>query len=138
MSRISRVLLLTLAFALVVAVFYLGTSFTSSAESPERANGGEFFWLLLAGLFASPLWVPAIVSTPSRWVIITVHGVSAVLLLVPLRYACSVALHQLRIYPSQWFSVGTFAVAALLGVGCVSAIVVLLWTCFHRVARKAA
>ena len=138
MSRISRVLLLTLASALIVAVFCLGTSFTYSAESPERANGGEFFWLLLAGLFASPLWVPAIVSTPSRWVTIAVRGVSAVLLLVPFRYACSVALHQLRMYPSPWFSVDTFAVSVLLSVGCASAIVVLIWTCSHRVARKAA
>jgi hypothetical protein len=138
MPRISRVFLLTLAVVLIVAVFCLGTSFTYSAESPDRAHGSDFFWLLFAGLFASPLWVPAIVSASSRGATIAVHGISAVLLLVPLRYACSVALHQLHIYPSPWFSAGTFAVGALLSVGCVSAIVVLLWPCFRRVARQAA
>ena len=137
MSRISRVFLLTLAVAMVAAVFFLGTSFTYSAESPGRAHSSDFFWLLLAGLFASPLWAPTIVPASSRWITIAVHGISAVLLLVPLRYACSVALHQLRMYPSPWFSASTFAVGALLSVGCVCAIFVLLWPCFRRVARQA-
>ena len=138
MSRISRVFLLSLALALVAAVFCLGTSFTYSAESPDRAQSSEFFWLLLACLLASPLWAPAILSASSRWTTIAVHGISAVLLLVPLRYACSVALHQLRMYPSPWFSAYTFAIAALLSVGCVSAIVVLISPCFRRVVRRSA
>lgn len=123
----SRAFLLGLAVALVVAVYGLGVSFTYSAELPERARGSELYWLLLALLFASPLWVPA--ALPARWgrVLLVVRWLSAAALLVPLRYAVSVALNQLQVYPGQFFSVTTLTVASLLSLGCVAAIVVLLW-----------
>src|SRR3981081_1024238 len=110
MPTLSRAFLITLAAALVVVVFCLGTSFTYSAESTERAQGSEFFWLLLAVVFASPLWVPATLPTCSRWVSTTCRWLSAAALLVPLRYAGAIALHQAQLYPYSLFSASIFTV----------------------------
>lgn len=98
MSTRSRVFLLVLAVALAVTVFFLGASFTYSAESPERASGSAFFWLLLAVLFASPLWGPALLSTRLGWVSVAVRWLSAAALLVPLWYVGSVAFNQFQMY----------------------------------------
>ena len=138
MPTFSRAFLIALAVAFVVVVFCLGTSFTYSAESTEGAQGSEFFWLLLAVVFASPLWVPAALPTRSRWVSATVRWVSAAALLVPLRYAGAVVLHQAQLYPHSLFSASIFTVASTLSVGCAAAIVVLLLPSPHRVARQAA
>ena len=138
MPTLSRAFLITLAVAFVVVVFCLGTSFTYSAESTERARGSEFFWLLLAVVFASPLWVPATLSTRASWVSTTIRWLSAVALLVPLRYAGAVALHQAQLYPYSLFSASVFTVASTLSVGCAAAIVVLLLPSHHRVAHQAA
>jgi hypothetical protein len=65
MSSLSRVFLIMLAVAFVAVVFCLGTSFTYGAESGVRAQGSEFFWLLLGIVFASPFWVPAALAPSS-------------------------------------------------------------------------
>jgi hypothetical protein len=137
MPTLSRAFLITMAVAFAVVVFCLGISFTYSAESAERAQGSEFFWLLLAVAFTSPLWVPAL-PMRSRWVSATIRWVSAAALLVPLRYAGAVVLHQAHLYPYPLFSASIFAVASTLSVGCVAAIVVLLLPSLPRVPRKAA
>lgn len=126
MPTLRRAFLLALAVTLMVVLFCLGTSFTYSAEPPERARGSELFWLLLAVVFASPLWLPAILSTRSPRAAIAVRWLSAAALLMPLRYAAAVAVHQFQFYPQPLFSVTIFAAAAMLSVGCVVAIVLLL------------
>lgn len=126
MSTPARVFLFVLAAALMVVVYRLGTVFTYGAEPPARARGSEVFWLLLAAIFASPLWVPAFLSTRSRRVFTAVRWLSAAALLVPLGYAGSVAIHQLRLYPGPLFDRAIFTIAAALLAGCVAAIVMLL------------
>jgi hypothetical protein len=137
MSTPRRAFLLALAIALVVVVFSMGTSFTFSAESPERARGSAVFWLLPAVAFASPLWIPAVL--PARWrrASVAVQWLSAAALLVPLRYAGAVTFHQFQLYPLPLFSIAIFGVAAMLGAGCIAAIAVLLLPSFHRVVGKA-
>lgn len=132
MSTRSRAFLLALAVALAVTVFYLGASFRYNAESPERASGSTFFWLLPAVLFASPLWVPAILSTRLGRVSVAVRWLSATALLVPLWYTGSVVFNQFRVYPGQYFSVTILIVAAALSAGCVAAIAALIGPSTNR------
>jgi uncharacterized protein (DUF2062 family) len=136
MSKLSRAFLIAMAVAFVTIVFSLGTSFTSSAESAERAYGAEWFWLLLAIVFASPLWVPAVFATRSHPVGTVICLLSAGALVIPLRYAGAVTLHQLRLYPDPLFSMSIFVGAAILSAGCVVAIVILLWASLRRMRRK--
>jgi len=132
-----RAFLLALAVAIAIAVFSLGTTFTYGAESPSRARGSELFWLLLALVFASPLWVPAFLPTRLGWVSTGVRWLCAAALLVPLLFAGSVAVHQLQLYPHPLFSVAIFAIAVALSAGCIGAIVVLLAPTAHRVVAHA-
>jgi hypothetical protein len=138
MSSPRRAFLLLLAVALVAVVFCLGTSFTQMAESPDRERGSEFLWLLLALAFASPLWIPALMPAHPGLLSVAVRWLSAAALLVPLRYAATVAFHQFQLYPHPVFSFGIFGVAALLLAGCVVAIAVLLLPSFHRIEGRAA
>jgi len=136
MSRLSRIFLLAMAIAFVVVVFILGTSFTVSVQAAGRAHGAEFFWLLLAVIFASPLWVPAVFTTSSRPVSRVVCLLSAGALLLPLWYAGAVMFYQAQLYPHPLFSVSIFAIATALSAGCVVAIVILLLSSLRRIARK--
>jgi hypothetical protein len=138
MSRLSRVFLIAMAIALVAIVFRLGTSFASGAESGEQTYGTQWLWLLLAVVFASPLWVPAVFATRSHPVGTVVCLLSAGALVIPLRYAGAVTLHQLRLYPHPLFSMSIFIVAAILSAGCVAAIVILLLPGLRRLRRKTA
>ena len=136
MATLTRVFLITLTVAFAVVVFCLGTSFTYSAESTDRAQGGELVWLLLSVIFASPLWLPATLPARPHWVSTTIRWISATALLVPLRYAAAVVLHQAGFYPFSLHSIGIFAVALSLSVGSVAAIVVLLLPGFRRIATQ--
>ncbi|MDQ2869282.1 MAG: hypothetical protein M3S32_00970 [Acidobacteriota bacterium] len=131
-----RAFLLALAVAIAVAVFSLGSTFTYNAEAPARARGSELFWLLLALVFASPLWVPAFLPARLGWVSTGVRWLCAAALLVPLLFAGSVAVHQFGLYPHPLFSVTIFAIAAALSAGCIAAIVVLLAPAAHRLVGE--
>jgi len=138
MSGPRRAFLLLLAVALVAVVFCLGTSFTQMAESPERERGSEFLWLLLALAFVSPLWIPAVMPAHLGLLSVAVRWLSAAALLVPLRYAAAVVMHQFQLYPHPAFSFGIFGVAAALLAGCVGAIAVLLLPSLHRIENRPA
>jgi hypothetical protein len=43
-----------------------GVAFTYSAELANRASGSEFFWLLMAALSASPLWLVLLIPDLRR------------------------------------------------------------------------
>jgi hypothetical protein len=138
MPTLSRIFLLAMAIAFVAVVFLLGTSFTYGAEAVGRTHGAELFWLLLAIIFASPLWVPAVFATSSRPVSRVVCLLSACALLLPLWYAGAVTFYQAQLYPHPLFSVSIFATATALSAGCVVAIVILILSSLHRIARKSA
>ena len=136
MMTLTRVFLITMAVAFAVVVFCLGTSFTYSAESTDRAQGSELVWLLLSVVFASPLWLPATLPARPHWISTAIRWISATALLVPLRYAGAVVLHQANFYPYSWYSIGIFAVALSLSVGSVAAILVLLLPSFNCIATQ--
>jgi hypothetical protein len=132
MSLTGRAFLLVLAAALIATVFSVGTAFTYGAESFENARGTELFWLVLALLFASPLWLPALI--PSRFARLSnvIGWLSAAALLVPLGYVGSVVLHQVQLYSSSLFSPSILAITSMLALGCVLALVVLLRPTLRR------
>jgi len=138
MSTAVRVFLYFLAVSLALVIYSLGTSFTYGAETIERAQGSEIFWLLLAVVFASPLWLPATLSRPSRPLSGTARWFAAAALLVPLYYTGAVTLHQFRLYPNPLFSLSIFTVSAILSLGCIAAIALLLFPRVHHVNDKAA
>jgi hypothetical protein len=137
MSKLSRIFLLSMAIALIVVVFGLGSSFSLNAEPNERTFGGEWLWLLLAVVFASPFWIPAVFATGAGTVTTVICLLSAGASLIPLRYAGAVMLHQAQLFPHPSFSATIFAVAAALSAGCVAAVVILLLPVFYRLGRKA-
>ena len=132
MSRLSRAFLLALSVVFVLVLVGMGTSFTHSAESPEKSQGVELVWLSLAALFATPLWLPAALPNAWRSTSIVVRWICAGVLLIPIWYASGVALHQAQMVSSQFFSVTILAGATLLDIGFVAAIVVLLAPEFKR------
>ena len=138
MSTAVRVFLYFLAVSLALVIYSLGTSFTYGAETIERAQGSEIFWLLLAVVFASPLWLPATLSRPSRPLSGTARWFAAAALLVPLYYTGAVTLHQFQLYPHQLFSLPIFTVSAILSLGCIAAIAMLLLPRVRRANDKAA
>jgi len=121
-----RIALLVFGIALAAVTFTLGASFTYGAESATNAEGAWVFWLFVGIAIGSPLWLPALV--PPRFVMVSriIRWVSAILVLVPLRYIAGVLLHQSHLYGGDNFALSIFGGALLLSAGCVFAIVVLV------------
>jgi hypothetical protein len=138
MPRAQRIALLACGIALAAVTIMMGATFTYLAESATRAAGSWVFWLFFGLAFAAPLWVPALV--PPRFVMASrmVRWVSAILVLVPLRYIAAVLLHQYRLFGSGNFAPAVFGGALLLFVGCALAVVVLVMPEFRRKAAPAA
>jgi hypothetical protein len=132
MAPAHRIALLVCAIALAAVTFTLGLSFTNAAEVATNAEGAWVFWSFIGIAIASPLWLPALI--PSRMVMASrvVRWVSALLVLVPLRYIAGVVLHQYRLFGGDNFAPSIFAGALLLGAGCAFAIAVLVLPEFRR------
>jgi hypothetical protein len=126
MRNYRRAYLLAFGTAISGVVFALGTSFTHSVESAERADGAWILWLLPSAVFALPFWLPALVPPHYRFASRIIRWTAAAFVLVPLWFAGGVALHQSGLFPGGNFSASIFAVAMLLCVGCAGALAILV------------
>lgn len=128
MSTPARILLLIVAALCAAFVAVLGISFSLAVEPDAYSASTSSFWLVLAAVFASPIWMPALIPDRYPRVLSVCRRLGAIALLFPTFMFSSIVIHNISRSLSGLGATPTALVQGLaLTLACVACLFVLLW-----------
>jgi hypothetical protein len=138
MPATARIMLLFVA-ALCAAFFaVLGGRFSRAVEPEAYSAGTSAFWLVLAIVFAAPLWIPALVPERYPRALKVCRRLSAAALLLPTYLFGSIVVHNVsRNLSGLGATPSAFVQGVVLTIACVACLLVLLWPDLRVCAKRA-
>lgn len=138
MPTSARILLLLVA-ALCAAFFaVLGGGFSRAVEPEAYAASTSVFWFVSAAVFASPLWVPAMIPDRYPRVLNVYRRLAAAALVLPASMFASIAGHNISRSMSGLGATPSALVQGLvLTIACAACLLVLLWPDLRSHAKRA-
>ena len=138
MPTSARILLLFVAASCAAFVAVLGGGFSRAVEPEAYSVGSSAFWLVLAVVFAAPIWIPAMVPERYPRALKVCRRLGAAALLLPTYLFGSIVVHNVSRRLSGLDATPSALVqGVVLTIACVACLLVLLWPDLRLCAKRA-